>query len=309
MNGIIDSIADLKSVVKINASMPFDSIVPYVNDAADIYLRPYVGDEVLSSAASAEGGDTLKSLVRRALGPLSLALATDELGVMYGDAGITVQNEQGKRSPANDSKIQAAKENLMMRGMHALDRLMDWLRSHPEGYGEFIDIDNGAAAGCFIRSAMDYQNNGCVFIDSSTVAFRQLLPTLLQLQTSDIRPLLTEEVFNRLLKKEDLNAKQTALRYFIVLYLANRSAGLFTSQNSRRQRQGSRLEPEFQPVIRPVYYDQDDQVNFFFRQADFYQSQIASLISSSAEELGLPEPSDGLMHYNSKEHKFVTSIL
>lgn len=303
---IIESIADLKKVVKINASMPFESIEPYINDAADIYLLPYVGEQVM---AAAEGDDTLKEKVSRALGPLSLALATDELGIMYGDAGITVQNEQGKRSPAKDAKIQAAKENLMMRGMMALDRLMDWMRNHAEQYQSFIELDREAAAGCFVRSAINYQEEGCVFIDSSTIAYRQLLPVMKQLQTSDIRPLLTEEVFGKLLENRELNPKQTVLRYFIVLYLANKSAGLFTSQNSRRQRQGSRVAPEFQPVVRPVYTDQDDSVNFFLKQADFYMSQIRGLISSDAEELGLPVPESGLMNYNGKEHKFVTSIL
>lgn len=303
---IISSIADLKKVVKINASMPFDSIEPYLNDAGDIYLVPFVGVQVVDAA---ESDELLKPMVARALGPLAMALATDELGIMFGDSGITVQNEQGKRSPAKDQKIQAAKENLMMRGMMALDRLMDWLRSHAEQYPSFVELDNAAAAGCFVRSAIDYQENGCVYIDSSNIAYRQLLPVMKQLQASDIRPLLTDEVFNRLLKKEDLNAKQVTLRYFIVLYLANRSAGLFTSQNSRRQRQGSRVAPEFQPVVRPLYTDQDDTVNFFLKQAEFYMSQIRGMISSDAEELGLPLPESGLMEYNSKEHKFVTSIL
>lgn len=36
-------------------------------------------------------------------------LASDELGVMFGDAGITVSNVQGQRSPASDTKIAAAK--------------------------------------------------------------------------------------------------------------------------------------------------------------------------------------------------------
>ena len=303
---IFESIADLKKVVKINASMPFESVEPYINDAADIYLVPYIGTGILDKA---DGDSDLKRMLGRALGPLSMALATDELGIMFGDAGITVQNEQGKRSPASDAKIQAAKENLMLRGMQALDRLLDWLRSHADTYPEFAELDVAAGAGCFIRSAIDYQENGCVFIDSSTVAYRQLLPVLKQLQTTDILPLLTEEIYQKLLKKGNLNTKQTALRSFIVLYLANRSAGLFTSQNSRRQRQGSRAVPEFQPVIRPLYSDNDDAVNFFFRNADFYMSQIASLISENAEELGLPAPEDGLMRYNSKDRKFVTSIL
>ena len=309
MSAIFESIADLKKVVKINASMPFEAIEPYINDAADIYLVPYITSAVLEAAAAAGVNSHLKMLVRRALGPLSLALATDELGIMFGDSGITVQNEHGKRSPANDSKIQAAKENLMLRGMQALDRLVDWLREHKSEYPTFIELFDAAAAKCFIRNAVEYQDEGGVYIDHSYVSFRQLLPTIVQLQLSDIRPLLTEAVYSKLLSRLELNAKQSVLRNTIVLYLANRSAGLCTSQNSRRQRQGSRVAPEFQPLIRPVYSDQDDSMNWYMRQADFYMGQIRGLIEGEAEELGLPQRPDGQMHYNDKEHKFVTSIL
>ncbi len=308
MNGIFETISDLKSVVKINASMPFESISPYINDAADIYLVPFIGESVLSTAASAEAGSRLKELVRRALGPLAMALATDELGVMYGDSGITVQNETGKRSPANDSKIQSAKENLMLRGMQALDRLLAYLRANIADYSEFAQIPS-AASGCFIKDAVEYQDNGGVQIDYSSVSFRQLLPTLMQLQNSDIRPLFSEGLYGTLLANSGLNAKQSTLRSYIVLYLANRSAGLYTSQASTQQRAGSRVVPEFRALIRPIYSDQDSSTNFYLRQADFYMSQIKGIIEANAEELGLTVPDSGLMNYNSKENKFVTSIL
>ena len=308
MSALFESIADLKKVVKINASMPFESIEPFINDAADIYLVPHISSEVLEAAAAADANSHLKGLVRRALGPLSLALATDELGIMYGDSGITVQNEQGKRSPANDSKIQAAKENLMLRGKQALDRLIGWLYDHKDTYPSFNDMGSETARG-FIRNALEYQGDGGVYIDNSHVSFRQLLPYILQLQESDIRPLLTDDVYVKLLANSDLNTKQSVLRRTIVMYLANRSAGLCTSQNSRRQRQGSRVVPEFQPLIRPLYSDQDDSLNWYMRQADFYMGQIKGLIESEAEELGLPQRPDGLMHYNEKDRKFVTSIL
>ena len=304
MSRIITSTAELRAFVKVNATMPFESLVPYINDAESIYLLPYVGQDVLTAA---ESNATLKEKVCRCLGPLSMALATDELGIMFGDGGITVQNEQGKRSPAKDAKIQAAKENLMLRGMQALDRLMDWLRQNGDSFTEFVSIDQAAGNGCFIRNADDYQNNGFVNIEHSTVAYRQLLPVMQQLQVTDIRPLLTDELYALLLAGDGLNAKQVSLRYYIKLYLAAKSAGLLTSQNSRRQ--GVRNQPEFQPLIRPLYTDQDDSVNWFMRQADFYLSQISGLLESFGEEIGLPQPESGMMDFNSKERKIFTSIL
>ena len=125
MNALIPDIETLKKVVKINSSLPYESIEPYIEDALDIYVKPYVGQSVIKQALTDQGSEIYSKLLR-ALGPLTLMLATNELGVMFGDTGITVSNVQGQRSPASDSKIAAAKENLCFRGMQALDRLITY---------------------------------------------------------------------------------------------------------------------------------------------------------------------------------------
>ena len=121
MNALIPDIDTLKKVVKINSSLPYESIEPYIEDALDIYIKPYIGKATISKAHEDKGSDLYNKLLR-ALGPLTLMLASDELGVMFGDAGITVSNVQGQRSPASDTKIAAAKKNLCFRGMQSLDR-------------------------------------------------------------------------------------------------------------------------------------------------------------------------------------------
>ena len=119
MSTIIPDIDILKTVVKINAAIPYESVSPYINDALDIYIEPQVGNVIIDIASTGED-TTLKDKILRCLGPLTLALATNELGISFGDSGITVQNEQGKRSPANEAKIAAAKVSLFYRGMQAL---------------------------------------------------------------------------------------------------------------------------------------------------------------------------------------------
>ena len=114
MNLLITDIEQLRETVKMNAVVPFESVRPFIQDATDIYIEPNIGEATL---AKAEADETLKEKICRALGPLAVSLATDELGIQYGDAGITVQNKQGERSPASDAKIAAAKANLYYRGM------------------------------------------------------------------------------------------------------------------------------------------------------------------------------------------------
>ena len=248
MNTIIPDIETLKTVVKINAAIPYESVSPYINDALDIYIEPQVGNVIIDIASTGED-TTLKDKILRCLGPLTLALATDELGISFGDSGITVQNEQGKRSPANEAKIAAAKVSLFYRGMQALDRLLDYLERNKLKYPDYADhISITNQVPCFIRSAQEYQDIGLVNIDYSTLTYRTMLPTIRQLQERHVREMLTDDLYNRLLAMTDQDAKFKILQEYVIRYLANKSAELDTSQTSRQERTGSGT-PEYQPVL------------------------------------------------------------
>lgn len=306
---LIPDIETLKKVVKINASMPWEAVEPYVNDAQDIYLEPEVGDVILALAE--EGEDTvLREKVCRALGPLALALATDELGIQYGDSGITVDNQQGKRSPANEAKIAAAKANLFYRGMQALDRLLDYLARHPSQYPDYADhlaLTTGGIA-CFIRSATEFQETGLVNIEHSTLTYRALLPTLRQLQECSLRPLLGDALCSRLLADNGLTSTESHLRRLSVLFLANKTAELHTSQTGRTQRADNGSHPEYQPVIRPIYSDLTETGNWFAQQAAYYLGQLNTCLAENAAELGIV-PENGAMEYNKKENRIFTSVM
>lgn len=303
---LIKDIETLKQVVKINAAIPFESVSPYLNDAVDIYIEPQVGTVVVSLADSRDD-QNLSEKMLRCLGPLALALATDELGIQFGDSGITVDNQQGKRSPANEAKIAAAKENLFFRGMQALDRLLEYLANHPEQYPDYARHNQSVnRVPCFIRSAQEYQDVGLVNIDYSTLTYRLMLPTIRQLQERHIRETLTDVLYGKLLAGEDMGTKQHILREHIIRYLANRSAALYTSQTSRQERiNGS--QPEYRPVIRPLYNDLTDTGNFFASQAEYYAGKIAAYLTENAEALGIETESTALK-FNSKEKRLFTSI-
>lgn len=303
---IISDISTLKKVVKINAAIPYESIAPYINDAVDIYIEPQVGN-VIIEIADTGNDEKLKDKIQRCLGPLTLALATDELGIQFGDSGITVENNQGKRSPANEAKIAAAKQNLFFRGMQALDRLLDYLEHNKAKYPDYADhISITSQVPCFIRSAQEYQDIGLVNIDYSTLTYRTILPTIRQLQERHVREMLTDELYSRLLEAEELDVKSKILHEYAIRYLANKAAELYTSQSSRQERSGTG-HPEYQPVIRPLYQDMDDTGNFFGSQANYYAGKIAQFIAQNAEDLGITVTSSA-MKFNAKEKKFFTSI-
>lgn len=310
MNTIIPDIDTLKKVVKLNASIPPEAISPYIDDAIDIYIEPQVGHPLITKALEATD-PVLNDKILRCLGPLTLMLATPELGIQFGDSGITVSNEQGKRSPANEAKIAAARENLCFRGMQALDRLLTYLERNAETYPEYakhLEQTTGSAR-CFIRNAQEYQDNGLVNIDYSTISYRTMLPTIRQLQERNIQEMLGEELYKRVLDAHLTNLveiKQKVLTEHIVRYLVNKTAELYTSQTSRDQRSVSDT-PEFKPIIRPIYQDLTETGNYFANQASYYAGKIRNYIVENAAELGITVP-EAALNFNSKDKKIFTSI-
>lgn len=308
MNTIIPDIETLKKVVKINASIPSDAISPYIDDAIDIYIIPQVGQALIDKALEA-ADSVLNDKILRCLGPLALMLATPELGIMFGDSGITVSNEQGKRSPANEAKIAAAKENLCYRGMQALDRLLTYLERNIGTYPEYAQHLENINVQCFIRNAQEYQDNGLVNIDYSALSYRAMLPTLRQLQERNIAEMLGYALFGRVLDAhltDEADVKQKILIEQIVRYLANKSAELYTSQTSRDQRTISDT-PEFKPLIRPIYQDLTETGNYFANQASYYAGKIQNYIVENAADLGITVSKTALQ-FNAKDKKFFTSI-
>ncbi len=306
MNKLIPDIGTLRKVVKVNASQPYESIEPYIDDALDIYIQPVVGRPIIEKATSSPESELTRKLLR-ALGPLTLMLATDELGVMYGDSGITVDNVQGKRSPASDAKIAAAKENLRFRGMQALDRLISYLEDHREDHPEYAG--EAITPFCFISSAREFQDVGLVNIDYSVLSFRVMLPTIRQIQERNVREMLPPVVFEDL-RKSLFGGEATDTHHELVTcvirYLANKTAELYTSEKSREQRIHAK-QTEFVPVIRPIYQDPETNGNFFASQAEYYAGKIRTLLIGNAESLSIDSPVS-TMNFNSKEKKIFTSI-
>lgn len=303
---IIPDIDTLQTVVKINASLEFGIVEPYLNDALDIYITPHTGQQLTDLAAAGTDSD-LTARYGRALGPLAMALATDELGIQYGDGGITVTNTDS-RSPANDSKILAARQNLFFRGMQQLDLLLRWLESHAADFPQYAAHRQQTARGCMARDARAVEDEGLVDIGLSVLTFRMMIPMMRQLQESVLRPLLGDTLTARLTDGGTaLTALEAQLHLLCVRYLCNRCAELLTSQQSRQQRQSTGHEPEYRPVLRPLYNDVSDTGNWFGHQAAYWLQLIGETLESHAAELGRAAAAQ--MDYNRRDSRIFTNIV
>lgn len=291
---LFSNIDELRKVVKLNASMPWESIAPYVNDATDIYLSRYLGRSFAESLT--DDSAELVAVLRRAVGPLALYLAADEMSISIGDSGITVQNDHEKRSPASDAKIAAAKKNLLSRGYAMLSRAIDYLLA-----GNTVPEDSPLQRRklCLVDSLATFEQvvslNGCY------VSYFELLPLMLHVQD---KLCIRFAPITSLLGKADLTPEERDLRRMAVCHIVFKVAYLHTSNTTRQQR-ASAGAVEWAPILRPLFVDTTDHGNYYHQEAEDYLTSIESYIDSHAEAFGIERAAP--MNFNNQKRKIFYS--
>lgn len=268
----------LRSVIKINASIPWASMLPYIDSAWNMYLLRYFSTTCLASIPDSNA--VFWGYVKRAIGPLAVSLSADEMSISIGDSGITVQNDQGKRSPASDAKIAAAKQNMQLRGLAALSDAIRYVLG-PNG------IDSSSCPRLTELKKLLIQDIDtfelCVGLDGNYISFFELVPIMRGVQ-SKLRTIVGTSLFDRLFNPDTelLITLASSCRD----YIAYRCAELYTTMSSRQQR-GRPGVVEWKPVLRPLYDDVEDTGNWYATMASEALAALQALIEENAEELGV----------------------
>lgn len=268
----------LRSVIKINASIPWTSMLPYIDSAWNMHLLRYFSSTCLASIPDTDA--VFWGFIRRAIGPLAVSLSTDEMSVSIGDSGITVQNDQGKRSPASDAKIAAAKQNMQLRGFAALSDAIRYVLASDT-------IDHATCPRLMeLKKLLIHDIDTfelSVGLDGNYISFFELVPIMRGVQ-SKLQTIVGKTLFDRLFNPDTelLLTLASGCRD----YIAYRCAELYTTTSSRQQR-GRPGVVEWKPVLRPLYDDVEDTGNWYATMASEALAAIEALIEENAEELGV----------------------
>lgn len=292
---LITSLDQLSEFVKISKSRNFEVYSPFIRDAEQKYLEPYFGESLLSHIAEKKE-DELYSLLCRSLGPFSLALATDELSINFGETGHTVTRTD-TLAPASDEKISKAVESLLARGWANLDYALRYILEHESLYPLWSkSFFAKRLSSFFFRSAKDFQDNGLVDIDYSPLTFHRLLPLIQRVESTEAKMLLTISAKKDYVALDDYPAGLVSLMQG---YVASRVASIHTSQISRIQRSKARVNVDFKPLMRPLFESLEEDNNFYAEQAEKYKQSIFEELVS----LGHISIESRAMKWNDKDKK------
>lgn len=267
---LIDSIDQLRKYVKITASTDWDTYKPFVSDAQEKYITPYFGDALIEAM---QGDDyaLLKERVCRALGPFSLALATHELSINFGETGHTV-TKTATLVPASDAKIAKATDSLLERGWHNLDQAIRTVLENPSKY--IIGI-----AGDFMRTMgtklfdnyHEFQEKGLVDINNSPLTFSRLRMLIRRIEQSEVLIMIPSGI---------VYSEADKLMSAVQAYTASRVAELYTNSTTDKSLKDY-------PPIQFISDGNADNENYYAQQSAYWSGVVSSIL---IEEHGQEDP-------------------
>jgi hypothetical protein len=312
MAAIISTIEDLRKTAKVNASLKFDVVEPFLQSARDLFLIRYLGNELVKALEAEEVDEAyqeLYALVQKALGPLAIWLGNAELSVRISDSGFTVAMKTGEYGAASDTKIGKVEESLERRGFQYLDQVLEYLETNADDFEEWKSSRYYTLrGGNYIVSATQFQEVGQVDINYSRLTFESFRPVMSMIEQRFVTELLGDELDTTL--REKLNAEQTVAEKALIAnirrFVACKTAELHTSQASKTNRAGTGNQ-EYKPLIRPIYSDPQNEGNFFSDQAVFYYNKVQQILNKYAVEFDI-EPLSLAMDFNTADGKIFNSF-
>lgn len=284
---------ELQETARINASFPFKQLIPYLEDAFQRFILPYVGEPLhdrLSSLLPGSGSEReqeTRRLIARALGPLSLALASPELGVVIGDSGHLVKRN-GDFAAANLDKIERAERGLRDRGFLSIEILISYLKATENDFPEWANSDyiQTTARSCWLTDGRDMMKYASVIVDHPMQSFYHLIPMVQELQES-IRLRIGGSLYDQLLEgyRRDgldltLEGLATQIKNWITVKLE--VANLGSMDDKPEPTVPLQFTPRFRPMNRASIDWCLDRLTFLEANID----RIAAELSDDTESAG-----------------------
>lgn len=258
---LINTIDELRRYVKVNASTDWNTYKPFVQDAQEKYLEPYFGKDLLD-ILSRTAPDALREHACRALGPFSLALATDELSINIGESGHTVTRTT-TLAPASDAKIKKATDSLLERGWHNLDRALRYLYSNKQKYVGAIGSENLREIGTVLFDGYDdFQEKGMIDINNSPLTFSRLRMFIKRIEQSEALKMLPSGF---------VYDENDSVFMAMQAYTASRVAELQTNANADNNLKDA-------PPIQLLSDGTADSKNYYATQSSYWRNEIIQLL-------------------------------
>lgn len=265
---LIHDIETLRTYVKLNASTDWDTYRPFLRDAQEKYIAPYFGQALLDTIRNNDS-DMLRERILRALGPFSLALATHEMSINFGESGHTVTRTD-KLAPASDAKIKQATESLLERGWHNLDSALRHVSINASKYPTWEE-NNRMMGTALFGNYKEFQDDGLIDINYSPLTFSRLRMLIKRIEQSEVLLMIPSDI-----EYSEAPKLMSAMQ----AYTASRVAELYTNSTTDKSLKDN-------PPIQFISDGSDNTGNYYAQQSAYWSGVVSSIL---IEEHGQEDP-------------------
>ena len=285
---------ELQEAARVTASFPFRQLIPYMEDAFQRFILPYVGESLhdrLSSLLPGEGDEherEARRLIARALGPISLALASPELGVVIGDSGHLVKRN-GDFAAANLDKIERAERSLCDRGFLSVEILIGYLKGRDASLPEWKESDyrQRIARSLWLADGREMTRYAsAAIVDHPMQSFYCLVPMVETLQ-GGLRTRIGAALYDRLSDGRKADSLDTASKEMVELIKEWIAVKLEIAHLGRPDEEPEPTVPlTFTPEFRPMSSLSEDFLHDRLAYLDTRLDRLAAELSGSEATTG-----------------------
>jgi hypothetical protein len=244
---LIKSIHQLQQFVRVNISVMEKSFTPYCNDAAEKYLRRFLGETLLLEMADFSDNDNhpdwadndeLKAifeqafkLSQNALAKFTVLLGAPAFDLQLTEMGFVVQQNQNT-SPASAERVKKLVESLETQGWNNMETLLRFLEKHQSVIESYKNSDAFVMAhGNLINSAEVFDRY--VNIDSSRLTFIKLKAAMDDVEIIHIEPVISAELADEL-RNQQRNSELSDANKKLLLILQRSVANLVAARELKK---------------------------------------------------------------------------
>ncbi len=229
---LIRNIEDFTAFVKVDKTMKYASLEPYIPIAESKYIARHTGLQLLADLKQNMVSQTpnnhltvLLPFVQRALAHFTLYVAGPDLDIKVQEMGFqTAQNDN--MLPASAARVERFMKNRLMLGYAAIEQMLQYLEANKQHFAQWEQSEGRTIFNdLLIRTADEFDQ--IVNIERSSLTFYNYRQHMTEAQTLTISGEITEEYLSALISRRNSGSLTSADT--TVLKLAQRSLAYLTA--------------------------------------------------------------------------------
>lgn len=200
----------MREHVKLDKTISFESLSPYIQPALSKYLLRHTGTQLITDCKANLDSNTpnaylteATTLIRSALAQFALYMASPDIDIKVQEMGFQIA-QNSNMVPASAARVDRFNQNRLMLGYAAIEELLRYLETNKAQFAQWVSSGGSTIfKNTIISTAEEF--DALVNIERSSLTFYNYRQSMLEIQDLMICGEITREYFTALLSRRNSN--------------------------------------------------------------------------------------------------------